>query len=164
MKQLIAFIRKEFYHVFRDRRTLLILFGLPVVQILLFGFALSSEVKNIGIAVMDNSHDAISEGIVNRINTSTYFHVEDPILNYHEIETRFKTAEIKCALIFPAGFEKQLGSTGKAQVQIIADASDPNNATIAVNYISAIIANYQMQLNRATPPYQIIPQVRQLYN
>ena len=50
MKQLIAFIRKEFYHVFRDKRTLLILFGLPVVQIILFGFALSSEVKNIGIS------------------------------------------------------------------------------------------------------------------
>ena len=57
MKQLIAFIRKEFYHVFRDKRTLLILFGLPVVQIVLFGFALSSEVKNIGITILDNAHD-----------------------------------------------------------------------------------------------------------
>ena len=55
MKQLLAFIRKEFYHVFRDKRTLLILFGLPVIQILLFGFALSSEVKNIGIAIKDNA-------------------------------------------------------------------------------------------------------------
>ena len=61
--QLLAFIRKEFYHVFRDRRTLLILFGLPIVQIVLFGFALSSEVKNIGIAVMDNAQDVPSEPV-----------------------------------------------------------------------------------------------------
>ena len=57
MKQLMAFVQKEFYHVFRDKRTLLILFGLPIVQIVLFGFALSSEVKNIGITVFDNAHD-----------------------------------------------------------------------------------------------------------
>ena len=57
MKQLIAFIRKEFYHVFRDRRTLLILFGIPIAQIVLFGQALSSEVKNIGIAVLDEANN-----------------------------------------------------------------------------------------------------------
>ncbi len=82
MKQLIAFIRKEFYHVFRDKRTLLILFGLPVVQIVLFGFALSSEVKNIGIAIFDNAHDNNSEQIINRIKTSSYFLLKDPVLNY----------------------------------------------------------------------------------
>src|SRR5215831_14646739 len=104
MRQWLAFIRKEFYHVFRDRRTLLILFGLPVVQIILFGFALSSEVKNIGIAVLDNSHDVTTEEIVRRIRTSSYFLVKDPVLNYAEIENRFKEGEIKCALIFPINF------------------------------------------------------------
>ena len=64
MKQLLAFIRKEFYHVFRDKRTLLILFGMPIVQIVLFGYALSSEVKNIGIAVLNNARDVQSEQII----------------------------------------------------------------------------------------------------
>lgn len=165
MKQLFAFIRKEFYHVFRDKRTLLILFGLPVVQIILFGFALSSEVKNIGIAVLDHSHDVTSEEIVRRIKTSSYFLVKDPVLSYAEIEDRFKTGEIKCALIFPSSFAEDLGHSGKAQVQIITDASDPNNATIAVNYIQGILSYYQQQQNpTAQIPYQIIPQLRQLYN
>src|SRR5579862_851753 len=101
MKQLLAFIRKEFYHVFRDKKTLLILFGLPVVQIILFGFALSSEVKNIGITILDNAHDNNTEQIVNRIKTSSYFILKDPVQNYRDIEERFKEGSIKCAVIFP---------------------------------------------------------------
>ena len=140
MKQLLAFIRKEFYHVFRDKRTLLILFGLPVVQIVLFGFALSSEVKNIGITVLDNAHDNNSEQIINRIKTSSYFLVKDPVLNYRDIEEKFKEGSIKCALIFPADFGEDLSHFGRAQVQIITDGSDPNTATIVVNYLTAIIS------------------------
>src|SRR6478609_2142369 len=139
MKQLLAFIRKEFYHVFRDKRTLLILFGLPVVQIILFGFALSSEVKNISISVLDYAHDNNSRQIVNRIKTSSYFLVKDPVRRYEDIEERFKEGSIKCALIFPANFGEDLSHLGSAQVQIITDGADPNTATILVNYLTAII-------------------------
>ena len=158
MKQLLAFIRKEFYHVFRDKRTLLILFGLPVVQIVLFGFALSSEVKNIGISIFDNAHDNNSEQIINRIKTSSYFLLKDPVRNYNEIEERFKEGTIKCAVIFPANFGEDLAHFGKAKIQIITDGSDPNTATILVNYLSAIITSYQQQLKPAPQlSYQIIP-------
>jgi ABC-2 type transport system permease protein len=165
MKQLLAFIRKEFYHVFRDKRTLLILFGLPVVQIVLFGFALSSEVKNIGITVLDYAHDSNSEQIINRIKTSSYFHVKEPVSNYPDIEEKFKEGSIKCALLFPANFGNDLSHFGKTQVQIITDGSDPNNATIVVSYLTSIIASYQQQIKPVRQlSYQIIPEVRQLYN
>ncbi|MFN1215740.1 ABC transporter permease [Chryseobacterium kwangjuense] len=165
MKQLLAFIRKEFYHVFRDRRTLLILFGLPVVQIILFGFALSSEVKNIGIAIQDNSNDVNSRQITDKISTSSYFKLEKSILNYKDIETRFKQGSIKCAVIFPANFGEELYRPGGAKIQIIADASDPNTATIATGYLTSIINTYQQELNPDTPfSYQIVPELRQLYN
>jgi ABC-2 type transport system permease protein len=165
MKQLSAFIRKEFYHVFRDKRTLLILFGLPVVQIILFGYALSNEVKNIGITILDNAHDNNSEQIVNRIKTSSYFLVKDPVSAYGQIEERFKEGSVKCALVFPSGFAGELSHSGKAQIQIITDGSDPNTATIVVNYLTAIIYNYQQQMKPAPRlSYQIIPQIRQLYN
>jgi len=165
MKQLFSFIRKEFYHVFRDKRTLLILFGLPVVQIVLFGFALSSEVKNIGITVFDNAHDNNSEQIINKIKASPYFLFKAPVKNYADIEEQFKEGSIKCALIFPVNFAQELARSGRAQVQIIADGADPNTATILVNYLTAIIADYQQQLNpTARLNYQIIPEVRQLYN
>jgi len=165
MKKLVAFIRKEFYHVFRDRRTLLILFGLPITQIVLFGFALSSEVKNIGIAIQDNSHDVHTEQIMAKIQSSSYFNVEDPILNYKDIENRFKDGSIKCAVIFPANFGADLYRVGGAKIQIIADASDPNTATIVTNYLNAILRDYQHQLNPvAKMSYQIVPELRQLYN
>jgi ABC-2 type transport system permease protein len=165
MKQLPAFIRKEFYHVFRDKRTLLILFGLPVVQIILFGYALSNEVKNIGITILDNAHDNHSGQIINRIKTSSYFLVKDPVSAYRDIEEKFKEGSIKCALVFPSDFSSELSHSGKAQIQIITDGSDPNTATIVVNYITAIISNYQQQIKPAPQlSYRIIPQVRQLYN
>lgn len=164
MKQLFAFIRKEFHHVFRDKRTLLILFGLPVVQIILFGFALSNEVKNIGIAVFDNAHDIYSEQIIARVKTSSYFQVKGPVSNYNQIEERFKLGDIKCALVFPPDFGKKM-TIGDGQLQIISDGSDPNTSTILVNYLNAIITNYSQQLK--PPPqlsYKIVPQIRQLYN
>src|SRR6188768_3603961 len=101
MKQLLSFIRKEFFHVFRDRRTLLIMFGLPVVQIILFGFALTNEVKNVEIVISDNAKDINSQQIINKIKASAYFKVQESIVNYKNIEKAFKKGNIKCALIFP---------------------------------------------------------------
>ena len=98
MRQLFAFIRKEFFHVFRDRRTLLILFGIPVVQIILFGFALNSEVKNIGITILDNAHDVNSEQIINKIKASSYFRFAGMVSDYADVEQGFKKGSIKCAI------------------------------------------------------------------
>lgn len=165
MKQLLAFIRKEFYHVFRDKRTLLILFGLPIAQIVLFGFALNSEVKNISITILDNARDNASEQVINRIHTSSYFAMKEPVNSYNEIEKRFKEGKIKCAVIIPAHFNSDLYRTGGAKIQVIADASDPNTATTVINYLNSIINNYQQELNPTVKlSYQIIPENRLLYN
>lgn len=165
MKNLFAFIKKEFYHVFRDKRTLLILFGIPVVQIVLFGFALSSEVKNISIVILDNARDVHSQQIITKIQSSPYFNLQEEILHCSDIENQFKEGKIKCALVFPNHFGVDLYEHTGAQIQIIADASDPNNATIVKNYLTAIINQYQQELNpNSRLSYQIIPELRQLYN
>mgnify|MGYP000420628811 FL=1 len=75
MKQFIAFVRKEFFHIFRDRRTMLILLGMPVVQIILFGFAITTEVRNVRVAVLDPSNDAVTRRIIDRVDASEYFTV-----------------------------------------------------------------------------------------
>lgn len=165
MKQLLAFIQKEFYHVFRDRRTLLILFGMPVAQIILFGFALSSEVKNIKVSVLDQAHDVHSEQIVSKINSSSYFKMQEPLLNYADIEKRFRKGEITCAILFPPDFGSDIYKEGGATVQVIADAADPNTATTVLNYLNTIINGYQQELNPTVQlNYQVVPEVRQLYN
>jgi ABC-2 type transport system permease protein len=166
MKQLLVFIRKEFYHVFRDRRTLLLLFGLPTAQILLFGFALSSEVKNINLAVVDFAHDRASQQITSRLRASPYFQVQELAPSYAEMETAFRQSRIKAALVFPAHFQADLLHTGRNQLQIVADASDPNTATTITHYLTSIVGEYQQELNQAAGalPYQIVPQTRMLYN
>ena len=165
MKQLIAFIRKEFYHVFRDRRTLLILFGIPIAQIILFGQALSSEVKNIGIAVLDEANNTYSQEITHRLQASPYFKLKEPLLRYDQVEDQFKRGSIKAALIFPPDFGKDLYTPSGASLQLITDGSDPNTAKTVQNYFSAMVASYQQELNPAVQmPYQITVENRMLYN
>ena len=165
MKQLIAFIRKEFYHVFRDRRTLLILFGIPIAQIILFGQALSSEVKNIGIAVLDEANNTYSQEITHRLQASPYFKLKDPLYHYNQVEDQFKRGEIKVALIFPPDFGKDLYTPSGTPLQLITDGSDPNTAKTVQNYFSAMVSSYQQELNPAVQlSYQITVENRMLYN
>ncbi|WP_145667146.1 ABC transporter permease [Chitinophaga polysaccharea] len=165
MKQFFAFIRKEFFHVFRDRRTLLIMFGLPVAQIVLFGFALTSEVKDITLTVIDQSHDVNSQQLVSKIKSSSYFVVTEAAPGFNDIAGAFKNGTAKCALIFPDNFGSDLQHRGRAPLQIITDGSDPNTAKTVVNYLTAITTAYQQEINPGKPlPYLIIPEPRMLYN
>jgi ABC-2 type transport system permease protein len=165
MKQLFAFIQKEFWHVFRDKRTLLILFGMPVVQIILFGFALSSEVKNNGMTVLDRAGDVHSQQIISRVASSRYFDMTTPVRNYSEIERHFLSGDIKCALIIPQGFGNDLYRPGGATIQIIADGADPNTGTSVTHYLQNILTQYQLELNEPSPiRFRIVPEVRHLYN
>ena len=165
MKQFFAFVKKEFYHIFRDKKTMFILLGIPVIQIIIFGFALTNEVKNARIAVLDDAKDVASSSLINEINASRYFDVAVNVSSYKQIESEFKKGNIKLAIVFPAKFGEDLQHVNKAQVQLLADASDPNVANTLVNYASAIILNYQDRItNNRKLPYTINTEIKMLYN
>jgi len=165
MNQFISFVRKEFYHIFRDKRTLFILLGMPIVQITIFGFALTNEVKNSKIAILDNSKDAATISITNQIEASRYFDVYKNLRSNNDIESSFKEGKVKLAIVFPQHFNEDLQHFNKAQVQLVADASDPNVANTLTNYASAIIIDYQNRINNeAKLPYTINTEMRMLYN
>jgi len=165
MKQFISFVKKEFYHIFRDKRTMFILLAMPVVQIVIFGFALTNEVKNSKIAVWDQSKDPATTSLIAQIDASRYFEVVQTIYSPKEIETIFKKGKIKLAIIFPPHFNEDLLHLNKAQVQLIADASDPNVANTLTNYATAIIMDYQNRItNNRKLPYTINTEMRMLYN
>lgn len=165
MKQLLVFIRKEFYHVFRDRRTLLIMFGMPVMQIVLFGFALTSEVKNADILIVDNAKDDNSQKLIDRYKAAPYFNLSEKRISYKEIEGEFRKGNIKAAIVFPPNFSADLIANKNAKIQILADGSEPNIAKMLTQYITAITQSYQQELNNTTPPSMIIiPETRMLYN
>ena len=128
-----------------DPRTQLILFGMPVAQVLLFGFVLTNEIKNASIAVFDPSKDAASVGLTNKLTSSGYFRIDQNLSSTEELEPAFRSGKIKLAVIFPSDFSKKL-QTGDGQLQIIGDASDPNTATTLINYANAIILDYRQQL------------------
>lgn len=163
MKQLFIFIRKEFWHVFRDKKTLLMLFGLPITQIILFGFALSNEIRDSKIVIADYSKDDVTTKIINKIDASSYFDVERNLKSAKELDADFKKGKVKLGIIFPANFEEDLLHTNKATVQIIADASDPNQATMVSNYVTQIINDYNLSM-AAMQPLQITAEMRMLYN
>ena len=165
MKQFLIFVKKEFKHVFRDRKTLLMLFGLPIVQIVLFGFALTNEIKNSKIAILDYSKDQFTQEIISKIEASNYFEIDQTISSNKQIDEAFKEGNIKSAIVFPDNFAYNFTHLNKVQVQIISDASDPNTATTLTNYLSSIISDYnQSQLTAKPLSYQIIPEIRMLYN
>jgi ABC-2 type transport system permease protein len=165
MKQLFSFIKKEFHHVFRDRKTLLMLFGLPIIQIVVFGFALTNEIKNANIVVVDNARDLASQQIINKIEGSKFFSVKKILMSPSQIDDAFKEGTIKLAIVFPLNFNADLLHLNKSSLQVIADASDPNTAATLTNYISSIVADYQTQLSQnVSVPYRIQPEVRMLYN
>ena len=125
MRQFIAFVKKEFYHIFRDRRTMLILLGMPVVQIILFGFAISTEVKNVRLAVLDPSNDMVTRKIIDRLDASEYFTVTRRFHSPREMEAAFLKNKIDMVVVFNEHFADGL-YCGDARVQLIVDATDPN--------------------------------------
>ena len=142
-----------------------ILLGMPVVQIIIFGFALTNEVKNASVAVLDPSKDAATTSLIGELDASKYFEVVQNVYSYNDIESSFRKGKIKLAVVFPQHFGEDLEHFNKAQVQLIADASDPNVASTLVNYASAIISDYQKRVTDDKKlPYTITTEMRMLYN
>lgn len=165
MKSLLSFIRKEFKHVMRDRKTLLILFGMPIVQILIFGFALSNEIKESNIVVFDQSQSELSRKFIEKVSSGQYFEIAQFLKDKSEMENSFKSGKIKLALVIPSDFETKVAEGAGSSLQIVADASDPNTATVLSNYIASIARDFQIQLSDVPISNQLIkPEVRMLYN
>lgn len=165
MKQFFAFVKKEFYHIWRDKRTLFILLGIPITQIIIFGFALTNEVKNAKIAVLDFSKDVASQQLIQKFSNSKYFDYTANLYSYKEVEPVFKEGKIKMVLVIPQQFANDLLHANKTQIQLICDGTDPNVASTLSNYAGAIIRDYQNTVNQNQKlPYRIETEVRMMYN
>ena len=165
MKQFLGFVKKEFYHIFRDIRTMLVLFGIPVAQLLIFGYVVTNEVKDIKIAIYDQSKDAVTRQISNKITSSGYFILENNLNHISNIEDIFKKGNVKEVIVFEADFAKKLQRDGVASIQLLADASDANTANLIVNYTTAILMDYIQKENQLVDqPLQINTEIRMVFN
>ena len=164
MKVFIAFVRKEFYHIFRDTRTLVVLFGMPLAQLLLFGYAITTEVNNANIGIYNQSPGQYSNGLVDKMVSSGFFRLAENVHSEAEMLDAFKKNKLKLIMVIPPDFESKV-SRGEASIQLIADGSDPNLASILTTSAEAIImtwmkGNFTQKLDIET----IDPQVRWHYN
>jgi ABC-2 type transport system permease protein len=161
MKQ---FVIKEFLHIFRDVRSMVILFGMPLVQVLLFGYAITNEVKDVRVSVIDQSYDYASQAVVNKLFASGYFLKGEHINSTREIEESFRKGKNKMVVVIEPGFAGKLETGKQPTIQLIADASDPNTANLLVSYASGIINAYSRELVPAGNIPVIVPESRMLYN
>lgn len=150
MREILAFIQKEFWHIFRDKRTTLIVLVMPVVQIVLFGFAISTEVHNAVVDIIGDPGDPVVREVVEKISNNEYLEVGEFLATPSHIEARLRKVKAMAAVCFENGFDRKLGSEGKAVVSIVSDGSDPNSAQIVSSYIKGVIADEQMTISSRT--------------
>ena len=165
MKRFRAFVTKEIYHITRDFRTMLILFGMPVAQILLFGFAITNEIRDANIAILDQSKDNITEKLTNKLLSTGYFKLDSYLHSPDEIERTFKKGKIKLVIVFKENFAEDLVRMGSTDLQIIADATDPNTANTLINYTRSIVRDFMTSYNIGSAlKIMITPELRFRYN
>lgn len=165
MKTFLMFVKKEFFHIFRDKRTLLILFGMPVVQVILFGFAITNEINDANIVILDNAKDESSREITDKIVSSGYFLLDRNLNSSAELEDIFQEGKTKMAIVFGPEFGEKFYNGKGAQIQLIADATDPNTANLLISYANAIIRNWQIsKLGAQRLPLQIKTTFKMTYN
>jgi ABC-2 type transport system permease protein len=166
MKQFIGFLKKEFLHIFRDPRTMIIIFGIPVVQLMLFGKVISTDIQDAKIAILDQSHDNTTREITSKLLSSGYFVLAKEMQEGDDVEDVFRKGTVKMVVNFGPNFEQNLERDGKEDVQLLADASDPNTARILTSYAGGIINDYvkKEKLQNIELPNQIKIEVRMLYN
>ena len=104
MKEFIGFIKKEFLHIFRDFRTLVILFGLPVAQILIFGYVIRNEIQDVKIAILDPSKDPVTRDISNKLLASGFFILDENITTGSQVEEIFRKGKVREIVIFEDEF------------------------------------------------------------
>ncbi|MDR2414893.1 MAG: ABC transporter permease [Odoribacteraceae bacterium] len=135
-----AFILKEFRHILRDRRTIMILLGMPVIQVVLFGFAITTEVREVRVALLDPTPDATTRRLTDRLLASDYFTLARVVHSPAAAERALRRGEAEMAIVFEPSFERKVEKEGTGRVQLIADATNPNLAAMFTGYATSIIA------------------------
>ena len=161
MKQFLSFVLKESRHILRDRRTMLILFGMPVVLMLLFGFAITNDVKNVRTVVVTSQMDQRTQQAVDRLAASEYFSIIATVGTSREAELLIRSQKADISLI-PSLTQKEKG--GGHYWQIMADGSDPNMAQQWVTYAQAILSQPANSKNGPVLKLLYNPQMKSAYN
>jgi ABC-2 type transport system permease protein len=159
-----GFVRKETLHLLRDRQTLGILLLFPVVQVLIFGFAVRTDVEDIAIAIVDPTPDVATLELRERIAASDRFHIVGVTTSTHGLDARFRDGSVRQALLLPTEVERRIGRGDSLQLQLLTDGSDPNTGGIMQGYATAIVDRWYREAVPQGGRLRIEAQSRMRYN
>jgi len=168
MRTILHIIRKEFIQTFRDKRMLVPIFVAPLLQLIIFGFAVTTDIKNISTAVLNFDRTPESRSFISSFSQSDYFKLDFQLNSYEEIDNLIQKGKIQVAVVIPQKFENDLKKMKKTSIQVIIDGTDANTATIIMGYISKLLGQYSEKIfaeniNRKSLGIPI-PQPRVWYN
>jgi|SRR5438132_1990839 len=164
LNALRAFVVKELHHILRDRQTLTVLLMMPLVQVILFGYALRSDVRDIRMAIVDPTPDNATLELQSRFLSTMRFRIVATGQSTDIIEPLFIRDKADVALVFDPDFASHLRGTEPARLLIAIDASDPNTGTTYLNYTRAVIQAYQAELSAGSNQVRIVTETRMRFN
>jgi ABC-2 type transport system permease protein len=164
MNALWGLLRKEGYHILRDRRTLAVLIFMPIVQVILFGYSIRTDVKDVRLVIVDPTPDATTLELRNRFSAAGTFRIIAVVPSSADLTPLFQTDTAQVAVEFQSRFGERLAAGEVAQVLVTTDATEPNSGSARQTYVTAVIQNYQQELRQRHGGVRIVPQVRARFN
>jgi ABC-2 type transport system permease protein len=163
MNALIGLLRKEVLHILRDRRTLFVLVLMPVVQVVLFGYSIRTDVQDVKIVFVDPRPDQVSREIRNRFAGNPVFQIVGDLRDTGPLESLLASGSAQVAVVFESGLADDLARGLPGRIQVIADAAEPNTGTSRISYAGAVIKAYEAE-SSPRGGIQIVPQARMRFN
>jgi ABC-2 type transport system permease protein len=141
-----ALLRKELYHIRRDRRTLAVLVALPIVQVLLFGYAIRTDVNDVRLAIVDPAPSAATLSLRSRFASTGVFHLVAVVPREADLEPLFASGQAQQALVFDSNFARNLERHEPATLLILTDTTEPNTGSLLQAYAQSVVDGYQQEL------------------
>jgi ABC-2 type transport system permease protein len=164
MSALAGLLRKEVFHILRDRRTLVVIIALPILQVILFGYAIRTDVDQARLAIVDPDPDEVTLALRARFEAAGVFRTVAVVPRIDRLEPLFQRGAAQGAVVFEPRFAERLGRGLPAQLLIVADATEPNSGSIVQAYAAAVVESYEREQRASGRRVQIVPTVRMRFN
>src|SRR5262245_11338209 len=164
MKALLGLLRKEVYHILRDRRTLVVIIALPIFQVVLFGYAIRTDVDRVRVAIVDTRPDPVTLSLRSRLDAGGVFRTVAVLPRIDLAEPLFARGTIQGVIAFEPGFAELLARGQPAQLLVIADATEPNTGSLVQGYATAVVQSYASDVAPRRGDIRIVPSVRTRFN